>query len=370
MNGLTAVRGGATGPGQTKAAGLKPSRADGAAMVTDMDATARDALHIVPLGLLPLETPALGMGRLVKTATLGSQVDLSVGQAQGPLVSLDDVPDVLGITSKGIARDLKTLAAVSRIASFDVYSLRIELRSLGIAVESMEQLRLSPGKKQELSVRMGSFVRPLLEQVFGAGPNDMADLDRLMTTVDRAAVMDNLRSLGSRVGLPLAEVPVFLESYADIFTSVAYFHSCNDGLRANLADFTAWIGGLDRSGALSADPAAARMVADVVQGILGLTRHLDNCFASLDRRCQMFWDTLEAERFQDAFAMIEAHHTALGAILCGLAVKMAAWQQAFPTAEGTPAERLTWLRETMQPGLRGLGETASLSMMSITRLLN
>jgi hypothetical protein len=48
---------------------------------------------------------------------------------------------------------------------------------------------------------------------------------------------------------------------------------------------------------------------------------------------------------------VTAHHVSIGAVLCGLAVKMMLWKERFPTAVGGPSKRLEFLQSEIYPGL-------------------
>ena len=63
--------------------------------------------------------------------------------------------------------DLHILECVTKLHSFDVYSLRIRLRDANIKVRESEYLSLSENKKSELTDYMKVFTMPLIKQVYG-----------------------------------------------------------------------------------------------------------------------------------------------------------------------------------------------------------
>lgn len=76
--------------------------------------------------------------------------------------------------------DIATLQPMELLHSFDVYSLRIELRRLGISISDQEGMQLSEGKAKELTSYMTEFTRSLLGQIYGGGENNIEDMDQLL----------------------------------------------------------------------------------------------------------------------------------------------------------------------------------------------
>lgn len=74
-------------------------------------------------------------------------------------------------------------------------------------------------------------------------------------------------------------------------------------------------------------------------------------FEFFDLRSKDFWQDISAESFQEFRETVTAHHVSIGAVLCGLAVKMKLWKERFPSAGGGPAKRLEFLQSEIHPGL-------------------
>ena len=68
------------------------------------------------------------------------------------------------------------IRALAALNSFDVYSLRIQLRTLGIDVDDIESLRLSKEKRAELTKYMVGFTRPLIRQIYGDAETEISDV--------------------------------------------------------------------------------------------------------------------------------------------------------------------------------------------------
>ncbi len=357
-------------PGVVNGKGPPVLRADGAAYGASPREADIDSLSVLPLDLLPLNTPALADARMLKTARLDSVVEMTHedGRESGP-IAIDTIPAFLGSRNAALEKDLRLLESVGRLPSFDVYSLRMELRGLGIATPP-GQLVLSARKREELAPYLRGFTAPLLARVFGGGTEAPDDLGALFRGADRETILANLRRLAGRLGIPLHAVPDFLTRFGDVFTSIAYFRGCNSGARKVLGEFSGWLMATERMPSVRANPPGLRSVADVQRLLVELTMHLDDCFTNLDRLTAGFWEEASPDAFEDNYRLIEAHHPVLGAVLCGLAVKMDSWQTTFPEREGAPAKRLDWLRQDMLPGLEPLRDTAQMAIVKIADRLN
>lgn len=356
-------------PGVVNGNGLPPLRPDGAAFASTREEADTDSLTVLPLDLLPLGTPALAAARMLKTARMDSVVELtgSDGRSSGP-IAIGTIPAFLGGANPALEKDMRLLESAGRLRSFDVYSLRTELRGIGVTPDPA-RLVLSARKREELLPYLRGFTRPLLERVFGDG-RAAADLGALFHGADRDTVLRNLRILADRFGIELGAVPNFLARFADVFTSVAYFRGCNAGMRKVLGEFSAWLMTTERMPSVRANPAGLRSVGDVQRLLVELTMHLDDCFVNLDRLTTGIWGEESQEAFEECYHLIEAHHPIMGAVLCGLAVKMESWQSTFPDGDGAAARRLDWLQRDMLPGLAPLRDTAQMAIVKIADRLN
>ena len=91
----------------------------------------RDSLHILPLEILPLQTPGLKRARMIKNAGLDSVIELfqdaSAGSGQ---LDVRDLPNEFDWDDGNNHPDMVILRKVANLPSYDVYSLRVALRQL------------------------------------------------------------------------------------------------------------------------------------------------------------------------------------------------------------------------------------------------
>lgn len=336
-------------------------RPDGAAWDGAAADVEKDSLHLLPLRHLPLRTQGLARARLVKTPELTSMVELFSDSATGDgLIAIDALGSAFQTDRHLLERDISLLLRVGRAGSFDIYSLRAELRALGIDVDDHAHLVLSSAKQAELTDYMRAFTRPLIRHVYGDGDGDgvqsMADLTRLLCSPRRMDALANLQGIARRLAIDLMEIPSFLARYGDIFLSIAYFRSCRDGAQPLLYDFMEWLEHLRATPGIQNTPAIQRLIRQTEDNVLSIIAELDSCLTSFDRATDRLWGELSGASFQAMHQTIEKHHTRIGTLCCALSVKLGCWERTFrppggSKSTGATGQRLDWLRRHMLPGL-------------------
>jgi hypothetical protein len=64
------------------------------------------------------------------------------------------------------------------------------------------------------------------------------------------------------------------------------------------------------------------------------------------------WENIDAERFRKVEALIKAHHSTIGGILCGVGSKMNAWRSKFKDPDaGGPVGRSEVIMSDIAMGL-------------------
>ncbi len=128
----------------------------------------RDSLHTLPLALLPLNMPSLLRAKMLKDNHMRTMVEMfTSGSGASGRMEVEALETVFDDTDE-FKEDLAILEPMEKLHSFDVYSLRFELRRLGIPIADQAGLQLSERKAKELTSYMTEFTRPLLSQIYGA----------------------------------------------------------------------------------------------------------------------------------------------------------------------------------------------------------
>ncbi len=294
----------------------------------------RDSLHILPLDWMPIATPALRRARLIRNGRLQTMVELFGGVDMGSgQITIEDVGKEFGWDRLPPHPDLVLLRKLAELASYDVYSLRILLRDNGVAIGSMEALRLSPAKTTELTAYMTDFTRPLLSQIYGA--NELSyqtfdDLIALFRSPDVKRAREQLTLMADRLGIEVAEIPKFLEDYGDIFMSVSYFRHCLDAIGPPTECFLDSLKEIGGNRQLKQDPDLMQTCEAMQRSITGLMTSISGLFTHFEQSTIGMWDNLTADRFRELETTIRSYHTTIGGVLCALSVKINTWSRVFP----------------------------------------
>lgn len=319
-----------------------------------VDPEALDALHILPLALVPMRTPALQKAIMIKNARLESVIEIfRDGSAGSGQVSPKDLVDFYQ-DSEDLRADVKVLDSLASLQSFDIYTLRAQLRDLDIGFSDLSALTLSPKKQAELNAFMQSFTRPLIARIYGSENEEVTDVSQiiqLLAQPDRQAAIKQLQRLADELNVSIMEVPAFLEHYGDIFLSLSYFRDCFDEVMMMIPDFIAWMHDVKDNQQVTGDPLQGRMLVEIESHLNAISKSVMARFAFFDSRTRDFWDNLNAESFKLFQDSVTAHHVSIGAVLCGLTVKMSLWSERFPGQSGSPVKRLEFLRSEIHPGL-------------------
>jgi len=330
----------------------------------------RDALHILPIAILPVVHPALRRTRLVKNSSLETMVEMfNIGDAGSGHMAVPAAARALGLSETPPHPDLVLLRKVSHLPSFDVYSLRVLLRGCGIQIADDSALRLSRAKMESLNSYMAVFTRPLVAEVFGGetAVGGFTDLVGMMRNCPAETVRDRLGALSGKLGIEIGAIPKFLEDYADIFMSLSYYRQCLDIILPLIDDFMKTVTDLRGNYQMKQDPNFMRVLDTMEETINALTANVTGRLESFERSTNDMWRDLTAERFVRIEALIKSLHTSIGGVLCALSVKLYAWQRLFPKSSSTgPMRRAEFIMSDMRQGIdtiRTLEDSAP--MMSV-----
>jgi hypothetical protein len=241
------------------------------------------------------------------------------------------------------------------LPSYDVYSLRISLRQLHIAVNEHVHLRLSEEKAEELSRYMIMFTRPLTKIIYGDENIDIQsydDLIRLFRDPDVARARERLYNMAKTLSIDVMEVPMFLENYGDTFMSLSFFRYCLERLEPYFSACLESLTPIRQHFQLKQNPNLMKTCNQVEEVINSVTAKITGTLESFERRTRQMWDNISQEEFRSVKAMVERHHVTIGAALCGLTVKMNAFAREFPHPRaGGPIKRADFMMSEMIQGI-------------------
>ncbi|MDA0229107.1 MAG: hypothetical protein O3B21_02855 [Proteobacteria bacterium] len=338
-----------------KSAPAKPTESPSTS--TDVDV---DSLHILPLSIVPLYTTGLKQARLIKNTHFKSVIEIYKGAKTGSgQIEPDALSRHFNWQSAEDLEDQRLIEHLARLHSYDVYSLRIELRRAGIELAEVDALQLSPAKQAELTEYMRVFTSPLLAQVYGGSNAEIENFDQLIgmfSNPDREVAIRNLRTLARQLEIEVSDVPEFLEEYADIFLSLAYFKNCLDELIPKIGRFIEVVREVECNFHMRRDPILMHVCGFLRENLNDVTASLTGRFESFDRHSKDMWENLNGESFRRVRRLIESHHTTVGGVLCGLSLKMGAWENEIGWECTRPMQRAEFITSQMRSGLNRIKE--------------
>lgn len=318
-----------------------------------------DSMHILPLNIIPLQTPSLRRARLIKNVRLESVIemfnDADGGSGQ---IEISELPNTFGWPRKAQHPDARMIAALADLHSFDVYTLRNQLRQLGIKVDQQDALKLSPKKCKELMAYMNEFTLPLLRQIYDTADSDADNMSQLIqkyTSPDKKEALNNLRIIADKLSVDLQEVPDFIEEYADIYLSVSYGKYCLNQLIPQIIMFEESMEELKENLELRNDARLMRSIDFIKESITDVTASVVSRFESFERASESMWEDITAESFENVKKMVRSHHVTISAILCSLTLKMNGWQHNLSEGRGL-VRRADFIRSDMMQGMEKINE--------------
>lgn len=327
--------------------------------IDDIQDGDRDALHILPLSMLPFQTPSLRRARMIKNVRLESVIELFTDDATGSgQMDIRDIGQEFGWEDVGSHPDMVLLRKLAPLPSFDVYSLRILLRQQGIDVENQEALKLSPNKTRDLTAYMTTFTHALIKEIYGSSDVDIEsfeDIIALFRDPDIKKAKEQLDIMAKKLGIGLGDIPSFLEDYGDIFLSLSYYRQALDEIEPIIEDFLGSMDEIRSNWQLKQDQNLMNTCTMLQTTINELMVAITGRFENFEQGTKDLWNDISAKRFQRVKTLIESYHITIGGVLCALSVKIDAWHNLFPSRDvGGPVKRAEFIMSEMKQGIENI----------------
>lgn len=341
------------------------SKKDSDKTTEDID---RDSLHVLPLSSMPLQTPGLLNGVMIKNARLDSVLEIFRDKDAGSgQVDLDGLTEVFPSYKEELAADQAILSKLSSLRSFDVYSLRIHLRNLGVDVNSADALSLSDEKLAELADAMQEFTRPLLSKLYGDGfkGDNFAEAFDKMSPVEKKAALKNMKTMSKDMNMGINELPQFIEDCGDMYLSIAYFENSLMDLVPDVKDMIEWMNEISQNSQLRQDKDTMKLIQVTEKNLKVIISSIQKRLSFFRSSFTEFWGTVNAETYDILKKNLMASHSNLGAVLCGLTVKMELFNEKYPTRSGSLKTRAEFIRGDIAVGLADLAHEELTTPMSV-----
>lgn len=317
-----------------------------------------DAIHIFPLSSVPLESKGLARARLVKNAQLVGRVELfSDARSGSGQIAPSDLYRVFTFESEPHP-DVELIETLSELPSYDVYSMRIHLRRLGVELEGTANLDLSDTEKAELSVYMRTFLSPLIAAIYGDKDSEgmsLEDLVALFKTPDAERARQNLERLAEDLQVDLLEIPQFIQEYGDAYLSLSYYQKCFDSVRPVLQEVYVALQDIIEAEKVRGSQTSKQTqirISRVARKLRSTETEIGGVLDMFNSETGDMWQAITAEKFKRMQDRIRGYQTRIGGALCAVCVKMDAWKKTFPHEEaGGVSKRTDFVLSSMETGL-------------------
>lgn len=321
-----------------------------------------DSMFVLPLSIIPLETPALQSAKLIKNVRLKSVIEIfqddSTGSGQ---VDIESLPRMFNWPPDELHPDQAVLRRLALMPSYDVYSLRISLREHGIPVNDYSALKLSPDKAAELTKYMILFTRPLMKLIYAdetVNVETYDDLLHLFRDPDVKKAKQRLEQMAQSLNIDIWDVPRFLEDYGDTFLSLSYFRHCLDRLEPYFSACVEAMKPIRTHFQLKQDQGLMKTCDVIEDTINNISASITGRLEVFEKRTREMWGNLNQEEFRQVKTLIERYHVTIGAALCGLTVKMNSFARMFPRPNvGGPVKRADFMASEMIQGIELIRNT-------------
>lgn len=315
-----------------------------------------DSMFVLPLSIIPLQTPALQSAKLIKNVRLKSVVEIFQDSQTGSgQVDIEKLPHMFGWQVDQLHPDLAILRRLALLPSYDVFSLRISLREHGIPVNDYSALKLSPDKASELTKYMIMFTHPLMKMIYADEAVDIKSFDdilKLFRDPDVKKARARLESMAKSLNIDIFDVPRFLEDYGDTFLSLSYFRHCLDRLEPYFTACVQSMAPIRGHFQLKQDHNLMKTCDLIEDTINTISATITGRLEVFEKRTREMWNNITQDEFRSIKTMIERYHITIGAALCGLTVKMNSFARMFPRPQsGGPVKRADFMMAEMMQGI-------------------
>ncbi len=316
-----------------------------------------DMIHALDLSILPFQTARLKRARLFKNPKLDSVVEMFATEGGGSAqVDCNKVFKLFTWPEGFKHPDQQLLVKLGALPSYDVLSLRVALRRLGIKLDNPEALKFPDAKIAGLKPYRNRTIAPMMQFINSDKKSDVDDYDKLLPTLKKPSPQDQarLQQMAVTLGIEVTAVPLFVRDYGEIALSLAYYQEQFDDLLFPLMGLLDQLKILRRNPEYNKDAVFMRD-AELIDTVLG------NLIALLAARFENFymlsknmWLDIKSGKIMTIRNSIVAHHATISGMLCGLSVKMRCWEEAFAGEDPSQQPKSKWttfIQSAMVPGL-------------------
>jgi hypothetical protein len=252
--------------------------------------------------------------------------------------------------------DEQRLAALLRLRSYDVYSLRAALGA-HLAPEQFEKLVLPDSEKRLLEGYTRDYTRALFALIFQDGTQEVPDRQRMRELLEGSTteiVQKNVMVLAQKFGIKPVELVNYIAGLGEMLLAIAFYRRAFETSLPGMQQFLKEIRSIvDNAFVRARNPELAPGIEKMVGYGVRTIKLMQAYFASFDDIGRI-WENITPERFRKIREQVEEQYPTIGTTLCIWQVKISAWNYRFhrhgrKAADNSPVQFAQFFQERILP---------------------
>lgn len=257
--------------------------------------------------------------------------------------------------------DQRRLAALLRVRSYDVYTLRAALGNY-LSPERFEKLSLPEDERRLLEQYTREYTRALFKLIFDEGLEvaDRQTMRELLEGTSKDIVQRNVMSLVTKFQIHKDELVNYIAGVGEMLLAIAFYRRSFEENRRWMQEF------LLEVKTLHDDKILCMRHLNLNKNTYGMLnfgartiKTLETYFKSYEEIGKI-WIDLTPERFKALRDRVEKQYPIVGTVLCIWQVKINAWNQRFhngkrKAADNSPEQFAVFFQERIFPGFDKIG---------------
>jgi hypothetical protein len=252
--------------------------------------------------------------------------------------------------------DQARLAALLRLRSYDVYTLRAALGG-HLTSERFERLALPDSERRLLEEYTREYTRALFALVFedtGIEASNRQGMRDLLEGSTKEIVQRNVLALAQRFAIKPTELVNYIAGFGEMLLAIAFYRRAFEATRPALHGFLKEIKGLYDNQFLCSRHANLHQNGQKMLNLGARTMKLMDGYFQSFTDIGKIWATITPERFKQIRDSVEKQYPIVGATLCIWQVKLNAWNTRFHRAnrkasDNSPVQLAVFFQERIFP---------------------
>jgi hypothetical protein len=255
------------------------------------------------------------------------------------------------------AFDQSRLAALLRLRSYDVYTLRAALGN-HLSPASFDKLVLPETERSQLEEYTRDYTRALFALIFedtGIEASNRQGMRDALEGSTRDVVQRNVLALAKKFAIAPHELVNYIGGVGEMLLAIAFYRRAFEANRPAMQRFLVEIKTLHENKFVCSRHMDLQQTSNMMLNLGARTvKTFEGYFRSFNGIGEI-WENITPERFREIRDTVERQYPMVGAALCIWQVKMNAWNHRFhrpnrKATDNSPAQFAAFFSERIYPG--------------------